>query len=110
MKAAKEKTKKDTVINFRATRERKEKIQSDAKALGMTVAEYLLYLTEHRQVVVVTAGKELAEAIYDLNAVLKHYEKYPFLPVQELQDCVSHGIDNINHIMKEGIPHVDIEN
>lgn len=110
MKTSNNKKRKDTIINFRASSEQKQKIQSDALTLGMTVAEYLLYLAEHKNIVVVPDGKKLAEAIYDLNMVLHHYEKYPFLPVHEIQEAVSQSIESINRVMKEGISNVDIEN
>lgn len=110
MKSTKVRQKKDTIINFRASKEQKKKIQADASTFGMTVAEYLLYLAEHRNVVVISSGKELAEAIYDLNVVLHRYERYPFIPVNEIQDAVSQSVEGINLAVKEGISNVDIEN
>ena len=105
----KDKAKKDSVINFRVSQKQKMSIQSDAMKYGMNVAEYLLYLVQHKNVIVISGGKELAEAIYDLNRMLDKYETLSFIPVQELRDSVSKGIEKINLNVKEGIRDVNIE-
>ena len=95
------KLKKKSIINIRVSEEQKEKIQKEAEVLGMSTSAYLLYLCEHKRVVVVNGGKELAQEIYHLNILLKKYEKYPFIPVQKLRDTVSQSISNIFEKMEE---------
>lgn len=101
--------KKTTIINFRVTEQQKQKIQKDAKALDMSVTQYLSHIAEHHSVVIVPGGKELAEAVYHLNSALAKWERYPCIPIQDLQDTVSRGINRINFAMEEGAGNVNPE-
>lgn len=98
----KKKMAKDQIINLRVTTEQKEAIKQKAEGLGLKVSEYLLASLEHQSVNIVDGGKELAQEVYRLNRNLEHFLKYPFVPVQELRDTVSQGIQKINDAMKEG--------
>lgn len=93
---------KDQTINLRVTKKQKEKIKQDADALGLKVSEYLLASLEHQPINIVDGGKELAQELYRLNRNLEHFLEYPFVPVKELRDTVSQGIQKINDTMKEG--------
>ena len=93
---------KDQVINLRVTVKQKEKIKQNAESLGLKVSEYLLASAEHPSFNIVEGGKELAQEVHRLNKNLEHFLKYPFIPVQELRDTVSQGIQKISDAMKEG--------
>lgn len=95
--------KKNEVINLRVSAEQKEAIQRDAVKMGMGISKYLLYLAEHKQIVTIDGGRELAAEVYRLNQALNRFEKYPFVSVQELRNAVSQGIADINCRVKGGI-------
>lgn len=95
------KTKKDTIIQIRISAEQKEQIQQEAKELGMSVSAYILYLCEHKQIVVIQKGKELAEQVYRLNQILGMYEGNPMIPVLEIRDTVSQSILHIAQAMED---------
>ena len=109
MKAnTKKSKKKDVIINFRATLMQKRKIQEDASNLGMSMAQYLLYLSEHREIVVMEEGKELVQAVYHMNCLLERLDRYPFLPVNAARDAIGKGITKLNQLMMDGgMPSVD---
>ena len=86
---------KNQIINLRVTMEQKDKIKRNAEALGMTVSNYLLSSTENQSINVIDGGKELAREVYCLNKKLEHFLKYPFVPVQELRDTISQGIEKM---------------
>lgn len=93
---------KNQIINLRVTTEQKEEIRKRAESLGLTVSDYIIGSLGKTSINVVDGGKELAKEVYRLNRNLEHYQKYPFIRVQELQDTVSHGIQKLNNLMKEG--------
>ena len=93
---------KTEVINFRVSSEQKQMIRNAAEHMGMDISKYLLYLANHREIVVVEGGKELAREVYQLNQKLNRLERYPFVDVQELRDVMSDGISRIIKA-KEGI-------
>ena len=93
---------KNQIINLRVSSKQKELIKKKAESLGLKVSEYLLASIEHQSINVVDGGKELAQELFRLNKNLEQFTKYPFVPVQELRDTVSQGIQKINAAMKEG--------
>ena len=100
--ASKPRKRKDTVINFRITAQQKQKIQEDASSLGMSVAQYLIYLSEHRDIVVLEEGKELAQAMYRMNTLLEKLEHQPFLPVREAREAMGRNIARLNRLTERG--------
>lgn len=92
---------KNDIINLRISTEEKEQIQREAEILGMSLSAYLLYRCKHKQVVVIEGGKELAQEIYTLNQLLKKYEEYPLVPIQEIRNIVSESIVRISHKAEE---------
>lgn len=98
----KKKMAKDSVINLRVTKTQKEEIKQNAEALGLKVSEYVLASLEHQSINVVDGGKELAQELFRLNNNIERFMKYPFVPVKELRDTVSQGIQKINDAMKGG--------
>ena len=92
--------KKNKRIDLRVSEKQKAKIEKDAEQLGMKISEYLLYLAEHKQVVVISAGKELVEAVYLLNQKLNQYDNYPIFPLQDARDIISNSLTGIAKKMK----------
>lgn len=92
---------KSSVIHIRIAESEKQRIQAEANKLNMNLSEYLLYLTRNKNIVVIEAGKELAQNVYELNKLLSNFEKYPIQSVSQLQDIVSQGIAKINNTIKE---------
>lgn len=92
--------KKNKRIDLRVSEKQKAKIEKDAEQLGMKISEYLLYLAEHKQVVVISAGKELVEAVYHLNQKLNQYDNYPIFPLQDARDIISNSLTGIAKKMK----------
>ena len=91
---------KTEIINFRVSKEEKEKIKNEAAELNMNMAEYLVFLSRNRQITVVPYGEELAKELYKINQHFNRFSQYKYIPVQDLQDVVNQGINTINQIMK----------
>lgn len=101
-KNATKKSRKTDIINLRVSPEEKQKFSADAKNLGLNLSEYVLHLLRHGEIRKIEGGTELAREVHHLNCKLNDFEKYPFVPVQELRDAVSNGIRNIMDSAKQG--------
>jgi uncharacterized protein (DUF1778 family) len=96
------KNKKDTTLNFRLSEQQKKKISQDAKELGLSVSEYLLELTTDRKIVIVPSGKEIIQAVYQINRELDKWERGPVFSIQAVRDIVSqHLVDIMGKVNQE---------
>lgn len=96
------KNKKDTTLNFRLSEQQKKKISQDAKELGLSVSEYLLELTTDRKIVIVPSGKEIIQAVYQINRELDKWERGPVFSIQAIRDIVSqHLVDIMGKVNQE---------
>ncbi len=91
---------KNVNINIRVSKEDKIKYAQEAEKLGMNLSKYILHLLEHKQVRVLEGGKELAQAIYNLNNTLNKSISYPSISVNKIREAVSNDVDKINKFMK----------
>lgn len=90
---------KDTNINLRVSKEDKLRYAQEAKQLGLDLSKYIMHLLNHKQVKVIEGGKELADAIYNLNNTLNKCISYPSIPVAKIREAVSNDIDRLNKFM-----------
>ena len=95
----KDKAKKDSVINFRVSQKQKMSIQSDAMKYGMNVAEYLLYLVQHKNVIVISGGKELAEAVARVTGAADFAPDALALSSERQRSCCETALENVNEAL-----------
>ncbi|MGL5257526.1 MAG: plasmid mobilization protein [Proteocatella sp.] len=91
---------KTEIINFRVSKEEKEKIKNEAEELNMSMAEYLVYLSNHKEIKVLPYGEELAKELYQINQHFNKFSQHKYISIQDLRDVVNQGINTIHQIMK----------
>ena len=87
---------KDSIINIRVTKEKKEELKEKAAKLGMSISGYIDYLGSHQKVVELPYGKELMQEVYSLNNKLDEITNCPLIEIQALRNALSLAIMNIS--------------
>ena len=88
--------KKTEIINLRISKEDKEIIKKRAGFFGMSMSQYILYVSKNPQINILAGGKELANYFYDLNVTLN--KLYPLMPVsvRRIHHEISKAVQNLN--------------
>ena len=94
------KEKKDTAINIRLTREQKKGYTEEARECNMRLSEYVLHLLKNKKVTVIEHGREIAQAMYELNNTLNKCLQYPNIPVNRTREILSNGIIKLNEYIE----------
>lgn len=94
------KEKKDTVINVRVSTEQKKRYAEEARECNMRLSEYVLHLLQNKKVTVIEHGREIAQAMYDLNNTLNKCLQYPNIPVNKTREILSNGIIKLNEYIE----------
>lgn len=88
--------KKQSVIQFRVTKEDKKRIAHNAKSLGMNISQYMQYIEAHKNITILDGGKELADELYNFNRRLDKLTKCSTIEIQQIRDKISETLQKIN--------------
>lgn len=92
--------KKNNCLNIRINEQEKCNYASEARDLGMSLSEYVIYLLRHRQIHVINSGSKLAEAMYELNTTLNKCLTHPQIPAQTIRRTIAEHIDKLNRCIE----------
>lgn len=97
------KGKKDKVINVRVSAEQKKRYTEEARLCNMKLSEYILHVLQNKEVTVIEHGREIAQAMYELNNTLNKYLQYPNISVSKTRETLSNGITRLSECIERSI-------